>query len=300
MTCFKLIEREKANYPAKMMCELLDVSKSAFYAWRNPKRTDGRLAANREAIKAQVLELWEGSKKRFGGWSIWKRLTKKGVAVTLWLIRKLMHELKISGLAPKKKVVTTIVDPSASSRSDLLSGDFTAPTPTIKLAGDITYLKLGNHSTLYLAVVIDLCTRMVVGWALADHMKASLAVDALKKAWMAGFVAIGAIFHSDRGSQYTSKLFGQFAETISVRLSTGRKATCYDNAVSESFFATMKKEWFYRESFNSREELERSLGRYIEIYYNRQRPHSTLDGNTPYEEHQLHESHWEDILSAAA
>ena len=247
-----------------------------------------------------VFAQWEASKGRMGAWSIWKKLRSKGKGITLWLVKTLMRELGIRGITPKKKIVTTTQDPNAPSRKDLIRGDFTSPVPTIKLAGDITYLKLDNTTTLYLAVVIDLCTRMVVGWKLSDNMKAQLVVDALKSAWQTGMVAIGAIFHSDLGSQYTSRLFCEFAEMISVRLSSGRKATCFDNAICESFFATLKKEWFYRELFSDRRELEDSLAHYLEIYYNCQRPHSTLDGNTPSEEYGLHFSYWQDMMKKAA
>ena len=271
-----------------MMCRLLDVSKQAYYDWKSPSRTDGRRAHDRDRLKEEVLRHWEASKGRMGAWSIWKKMNKAGVKITLWLVRTLMRELGIHGIQKEKKVITTVQDPTASSRIDLIKGDFTAPVPTIKLAGDITYLKLNAKTTLYLAVVIDLCTRMIVGWAVADNMRAPLVVDALRSAAKNGMVALGAIFHSDLGSQYTSKLYRDFCDSISVRLSCGRKATCFDNAVSESFFATLKKEWFYRESFPGEAELTASLTRYIEIYYNRQRPHSTLDGNTPVEEFDMH------------
>lgn len=235
-----------------------------------------------------------------GVWSIWKKMNNSGTKISLWLVKILMRELGICGTQPKRKVITTLQDPSAAAREDLIRRNFTAPMPTIKLAGDITYLKLNAKTTLYLAVVIDLCTRMVVGWELADNMRATLVVAALKNAWRNGLVALGAIFHSDAGSQYTSRLFKGFTDTISVRLSRGRKATCFDNAVSESFFATLKKEWFYREKFTSEEELRASLARYIEVYYNRQRPHSTLDGNTPVEEFEMHMNPSFDTMDKAA
>jgi transposase InsO family protein len=283
-----------------MMCRLLEVSKQAYYEWRRPDKTDGRKANNRDKLKQEVHQRWEESEGRMGGWSIWQKMNHNGKKITFWLVRKLMHELGIHGTQPKKIVVTTTQDPSAPAREDLIRRNFTAPVPTIKLAGDITYLKLNANTTLYLAVVIDLCTRMVVGWELADNMKANLVVDALKNAWRCGLVALGAIFHSDAGSQYTSKLFKGFADTISVRLSRGRKATCFDNAISESFFATLKKEWFYREKFSSEEQLRASLARYIEIYYNRQRPHSTLGGNTPVEEFEMHMNSKFDNMNKAA
>jgi transposase InsO family protein len=283
-----LIREEKADFTVKLMCRLLDVSKSSYYDWAKQKKPDGRYVPDRNAIKAEVLKCWEGSKGAMGGWSVWKTMLKGGHQVTLWLVRRLMRELGIHGAQKQKRLTTTVPDPNAASRDDLIRRDFTSPVPTIKLSGDITYLRLNPKTTLYLAVVIDLCTRMVVGWAVADHMRAELVVDALKNAWKAGLVAQGAVFHSDKGSQYTSKLYKGFADTIAVRLSTGRKATCFDNAVSESYFATLKKEWFYRNSFVDEAELKSSLAHYIEIYYNHKRPHSTLGGNTPWEEHELH------------
>jgi transposase InsO family protein len=283
-----------------MMCRLLEISKQAYYDWRRPGRKDGREVKDRDVLKQGVYDQWEASEQRMGAWSIWQKMTKAGKKISQWMVRKLMHELGICGIQRQKKVTTTIQDPTAPARSDLIRRNFTSPVPTIKLAGDITYLKLNAKTTLYLAVVIDLCTRMVVGWELADNMKANLVVNALKNAWRNGLVALGAIFHSDAGSQYTSKLFKDFADTISVRLSRGRKATCFDNAVSESFFATLKKEWFYREKFASEEELRASLARYIEIYYNRQRPHSTLGGNTPVEEFDMHMNPRFDTMDKAA
>lgn len=283
-----------------MMCRLLEVSKSAYHAWRRPGRVDARRAEGREEAGRMVLEEWDASGGVMGAWSVWKRLTKRGADVTLWLVRRLMREMGIRGAGSPRKEQTTKQDPGAKARTDLIRRDFTSPVPTIRLAGDITYIRLDANTTLYLAVVIDLCTRMVVGWELAGHMRAELVRDALAKAWRAGMVAIGAIFHSDKGSQYTSGLFGDFAKAISVRLSTGRKATCFDNAVSESFFATLKKEWLYRNSFSCREELASSLARYIEVYYNRRRPHSTLGGNTPAEEMGLHLDYWEATMDKAA
>jgi transposase InsO family protein len=282
-----------------MMCKLLNVSKSAYYTWRKG-RPDRRCAVHRDELKTEVKRRFDESKGVMGGWSIWSRMISDGYKLSLWLVRKLMAELGLKAIPKKKSFKTTVADPNAASRPDLIRRDFTSPAPTIKLAGDITYLRIDATTTLYLAVVIDLCTRMVVGWELANHMRASLVVDALKMAWRNGHVAQGAIFHSDRGSQYTSKLLLGFADAIRVRLSCGRKATCFDNAVAESFFATLKKEWYHRQRFDNAEEMRASLAQYIEIYYNRQRPHSTLGGNTPAEEYDMHITGWQDIMRKAA
>jgi transposase InsO family protein len=282
-----------------MMCKLMKVSKSAYYAWKS-NNADRRRAPGRDVLKAEVKRRFEESGGVMGGWSIWSRMVKDGYKLSLWLVRKLMKELEITAAPKKKRFKTTIADPDAPYRPDLLKRDFTSPVPTIKLASDITYLRLDATTTLYLAVVIDLCTRMVVGWEIATHMRASLVVDALKMAWRNGYVAQGAIFHSDRGSQYTSKLLRRFADAINVRLSCGRKATCFDNAVAESFFATLKKQWYHRHRFDSAEEMRASLAQYIELYYNRQRPHSTLGGNTPAEEYEMHVMGRQDIMRKAA
>lgn len=282
-----MIKAEKANFKVNMMCNVLKVSKSAYYAWRKGK-PDNRRADGRESLKSEIMRRFKESKGVMGGWSIWTTMINDGYKLSLWLMRKLMAELGIKATPKKKKFKTTVPDPAAALRPDLIRRDFTSPAPTIKLTSDITYLRLDKTTTLYLAVVIDLCTRMVVGWELANHMRTSLVVNALKMAWKNGLVALGAIFHSDRGSQYTSKALRSFADAICVRLSCGRKATCFDNAVAESFFATLKKEWYHRQHFASAEEMRASLGQYIEIYYNRMRPHSTLGGNTPAEEYDMH------------
>jgi transposase InsO family protein len=151
---------------------------------------------------------------------------------------------------------------------------------TTHLAGDITYLKTGE-GWLYLATVIDLTTRMVVGWQMADNMRTPLVTDALKMAYQSGYVADNAIFHSDKGAQYTSSEYARAAHAMGVRLSVGRTGACWDNAVAESFFASLKNEMYHRQTHPTRAKARLAVAQYIEIYYNRQRPHSTLGYRTP-------------------
>jgi transposase InsO family protein len=193
-----------------------------------------------------------------------------------------MRALGIAGIQPHAKKRTTIPAPDAASRPDLIRRDFSAALPTIKLVGDITYLKT-SEGWLYLAVVIDLCTRMVVGWSMDVHMRTSLVISALRMAKKLGLVALGAIFHSDRGSQYTSKQYKEFADTGSVRLSVGCTGTCHDNAVAESFFSMLKNEMYYQQEFATRADARAAVMEYIEIDYNRQRRHSTIDYQIPAE-----------------
>ena len=192
----------------------------------------------------------------------------------------LMRELGIRCCPPNAKKRTTVPDPKARPRPDLVRRDFTSPVPTYKLVGDITYLRTGQ-GWLFLATVIDLCTRMVVGWSLSDRMTADIAVAALESAKSRGYVAGNAIFHSDRGAQYTSRLLAEWARDNDVRLSCGRTGSCHDNAVAESFFATLKNEMYHRESFATRADAKHAVIRFIEAEYNRKRPHSTIGYQIP-------------------
>ena len=165
---------------------------------------------------------------------------------------------------------------------DLIGRDFTAVTPGTRLVGDITYLNTGE-GWLYLATVIDLATRMVTGWQLASHMRTSLVTDALAMAVSHGHVARGAVFHSDKGAQYTSAEFTRFCQANGIRTSVGRTGVCWDNAAAESFFAALKNERYYRQIFPSRARARFAVADYIEVFYNRQRLHSTLGYRTPAE-----------------
>lgn len=272
------MKAEKANYPVKMMARLLRVSRSGFYDWLGRPEPDDQW----DKLKVDIEQLWLDSDKVFGARTILVKLSKGKEDVTLYRVQKCMKELRIEGCQPRASKRTTIADPNAQKRPDLIKRDFGAAVPTTKLVGDITYLKTGQ-GWLYLAVVIDLCTRMVVGWAMADHMRASLIVSALSMAHTRGYVAGNGIFHSDLGSQYTSHEFAQFAASIDVRLSCGRKATCFDNAVAESWFSSLKNERYHRYSYATRSEAKASVVQYIEVFYNRQRPHSSIDNQIPAE-----------------
>jgi transposase InsO family protein len=162
--------------------------------------------------------------------------------------------------------------------------------PGTHLVGDITYLKTGE-GWLYLATVIDLTTRMVIGWQMADHMRTSLVGDALMMAHRTGLVAGGAVFHSDRGSVYTSADYTRLAGSFDVRLSVGRTGVCWDNAVAEAFFASLKNEMFHLAKWPTNTRASIRVAEYIEVYYNRSRPHSTLQYRTPVEAWNAHFTH---------
>jgi len=284
------------------MARLLKVSHSGYYKWiRNQEKIAATKRRN-DDLKKLIKAHWDDSGKAHGARRIQADLHfEDGIDISIWLVRKLMGELGIAGVQPRRSKRTTIPDESAVARPDLIGRNFNPPVATTHLVGDITYLRT-TEGWLYLATVIDLTTRMVVGWQIATHMKASIVVDALKMAYQAGYVAGNAIFHSDRGSQYTSKEFTEYAKSIDVRLSVGRTGSCLDNAVAESFFAFLKNEMYYTKPTPTRARARLDVATYIEVFYNRKRRHSTLGYLTPaaaMAQHlQLTETHKESPLAA--
>jgi len=185
---------------------------------------------------------------------------------------------------PRPWRVTTVPDAYAEPTADLVDGDFTAPAPGAKLVGDITYIKTWQ-GWLYLATVIDCATKAVVGWSMAEHMKATLVSDAIIMAAGNIDLADGCVFHSDRGAQLTSTQFLDTLQRHGLRRSVGRTGVCWDNAMAESFFAALKNELVHRTVFPTRRHARAAIADYIEVFYNRQRLHSGLGYKTPVEVH---------------
>jgi putative transposase len=193
-----------------------------------------------------------------------------------------MQAAGLQGRHPKAWRRTTMPGVKPVSAPDLIGRNFTAPAPDLAWCGDITYVKVWT-GWAYVATVIDLHSRTVVGWAIADHMRTSLVIDAIQMALDRRHPPAGVIFHSDRGTQYTSQEFAKFCKKNHVRRSLGRTGVCWDNAVAESFFATYKKELIHNRPWPTINELKAETFSWIEAYYNRTRRHSTLDYLTPSE-----------------
>ncbi len=264
------------------MCVLLDVPRSSFYAWRN--RVETATQARRRELAEHVRRVFDDSRQTSGCRRVAAQLNREGIECSVGLVADLMRELGLKAVQPRGYKRTTIPGEQPVESPDLIGRDFDPTSSALgqRLVGDITYLKTGE-GWLYLATVIDLATRMVVGWQLADHMRTSLVIDALQMALDAGHVAADAIFHSDRGCQYTSGEFVRFCTTRRVRTSLGRTGVCWDNAAAESFFAALKNEMFYRYSWPTRARARFAVAEYIEVFYNRHRLHSTLGYRTPLE-----------------
>jgi transposase InsO family protein len=262
------------------MCGLLRVARSSFYAWRNQAETP--TAARRRVLSGEIRRVFTDARRTFGCRRVAAQLNAEGHECSVGLVADLMRELGLQAVQPRAYRRTTIPDEQPASVPDLIGRDFdpASTPPGCRLVGDITYLRTGE-GWLYLATVLDLTTRMVVGWQLAAHMRASLVVDALAMAVDSGRVRPDAIFHSDRGAQYVSTEFAQYCKDNRVRSSVGRTGVCWDNAVAESFFAALKNEMYYRQSWPTRARARFAVAEYIEVFYNRRRLHSSLGYRTP-------------------
>jgi putative transposase len=275
-----VIDAEKATYKIAWMCRVLDVPRSSFYAWRN--RAETPAAARRRELAVLVKKVFGDGRGAYGCRRVAAQLNRDGHPCSVGLVADLMREQGLKACQPRAYKRTTVPGEEPVTSPDLIGRDFTATAPGTRLVGDITYLKTGE-GWLYLATVIDLATRMVTGWQLTTHMRTSLVTDALQMAVTGGHVQPGAIFHSDKGTQYTSAAFARFCQARGIRTSVGRTGICYDNAAAESFFSALKNEMYHRQAFPDRARARFAVADYIEVFYNRQRLHSTLGYRTPAE-----------------
>jgi putative transposase len=280
---FAFIDAEKAQYPIVKMCTWLDVSTSGFDEWRD--RPASSTAQRRDRLATLIQAMFDESDQTYGYRRIHASLACQGEGCCLELVRELMRELGLVPCQPRPwRPTTTQRGGGAESIPDLVGRDFTAAVPGTKLVGDITYLPTWQGFA-YLATVIDCCTKECIGYAIADHMRAELVIDALRMAARNYCLEPEAIFHTDRGSQYFSQAFAATAAQLDIRQSAGRVGSCFDNALAESFNAALKVERVNRTVYPTREHARKDVARYIEFRYNAKRLHSALGYRTPREAH---------------
>jgi putative transposase len=283
------IEAEKAaGHGVARACRLLEVSRAAYYQRRTGVPSP-RAAAD-AVLSARITGIHKESDGTYGSPRVHQILRRDGAGCGKRRVARLMRAAGLEGRRKKRWRTTTIADPAAERARDLIQRDF-APSTGMdrRYAGDITYVATWQ-GWAYLATVIDLSSRRVVGWALADHMRTGLVEDALSMAFARRRPAPGVIFHSDRGCQYTSKDFAALARANGVILSVSRKGECWDNAVAESFFATIKRELINDRAWPTRAGLHRAVFNYIEGWYNTRRLHSALGYLSPAEYESIHHS----------
>jgi putative transposase len=276
--CFQ-VDGSDAPTLAQML-EWLDVSKSGFYEWRD--RKPSATAIRREQLKEKIRELFTEFGGTYGYRRIHAELLRRGVQVGDELVRDLMRELDLVTVQPRPYRTTTVRGENEPDVPDLVRRDFSADRPGTKLVGDITYISTWQ-GWLYLATAIDCFNKEVIGYALADHMRTELVSDALRMAARNYELEPGCIMHSDRGTQYTSAEYRACLDELELRHSLGRTGVCWDNALAESFFASLKKERVYLMVYPTRKKAAEDIARWIELHYNRRRIHSALAYRTPHE-----------------
>jgi putative transposase len=278
---FAFIDAEKAMFPIVKMCDWLEVSTSGYYEWRD--RLPSAAAQRRQRLAVLIQAIFDESDGTYGYRRVHAALVRQGDDCGPELVRDLMRELGLMPCQPRPwRPTTTQPGDGAEAVPDLVGRDFSANAPGRKMVGDITYLPTWQGFA-YLATVIDCCTKECIGYAVADHMRAELVIDALCMAARNYDLEPGAIFHTDRGSQYLSQAFAEVAAQLDVRHSVGRVGSCFDNAQAESFNATLKVERVNRTVYPTREQARKDVTRYIELRYNTKRLHSALGYRTPRE-----------------
>ncbi len=299
---FEFIDAEYAAYQESgeryvpsivKMCIWMAVSRSGFYEWRNAP--ESATAKRRGMLALAVTKSFEESDGTYGYRRVRADLAAWGVPAGLELVRSVMRDLGLEPCQPKPwRLSLTEADGQEHDIPDLVNRDFTADAPGEKMVGDITYIPTWQ-GWLYLATVIDCYSKEVIGWATDDNYKTPLIEKAIEMAARNHSLAGNAIFHSDRGSNYTSRQFAGTLRKYNLRHSSGRTGICYDNAMAESFFAALKNERVHRTQYPTREHARRDIVRYIEFWYNSKRRHSGLQYRIP---RQVHEEYLEQQSAA--
>ena len=289
MNRLRFVEAEKAQHRnVTKACELVEVSTSAFYDWRQ-HRPSARALAD-EQLAERIQAIFEASRGTYGWPRVHKELRRQGVHASRKRVARIMRQKGLVGRCRRRSTRTTISDPETKA-ADLIKRVFGPGTVELDrvYVSDITYIRTWE-GWLYLATIIDLSSRRVVGWSMADHMRTDLVADALGMAIAARRPGPGLIFHSDRGTQYTSTELTDLLAEHEVVQSLSRPRQCWDNAVAESFFSSLKEELIHRHSWATRAQARRAVVDYIEVFYNRRRLHSSLGYLSPaeYEDRRIH------------
>ena len=275
---YQFVDAHKKVWPINLMCGVLNVSRSGFYHWAG--REPSQRAQSNTVVDRRIREIFVHHRQRYGAPRITDALQDEGTVCGENRVARRMRVLGLKAIQAKKFKVTTDSNHCKPVAPDLIEQDFSAEAPNQKWTSDITYVWT-DQGWLYLAVVMDLYSRAIVGWSMNRRMTQQLVGDALTMALFRRHFPRGTIIHSDRGSQYCAKRYQRLIKNNGLRCSMGRRANCYDNAVTESFFHTLKVELVHRERYRTRCLAKSSIFEYIETYYNRQRKHSAIGHRIP-------------------
>lgn len=276
---FAWIEAEKAGFPITKVCEVMQVSPSGFYAARG--RPESTHARDDRRLRVLVRASFDESRRRYGSPRVHRDLVEQGVRVSPKRVARLMQEDGLKARARKRFKLTTMSDHDQPVAANLLDRQFEAQAPNQRWVGDTTELLIGTSGKLYLAAILDLFSRFIVGWAVSAVNDRHLTIKALEMALKRRCPDVGLLHHSDQGCTYASEDYQAVLEAHGITCSMSRRGNCYDNAVMESFFSTLKSE--LGERFESHGDAKMELFDYIEVFYNQRRRHSTIGQISPAE-----------------
>jgi putative transposase len=277
---FEFIEAEKASFPVAFMCRHLGVSRAGFYAWR--ERPPSLRELDDERLLVQIRAIYAESKGRYGSPRVRRELAAKGIHASKHRVARLMQENGLRGRRRRRFRHTTDSNHALPVAPNTLAQDFLVDAPNRVWVTDITYIPT-REGWLYLAAILDLYSRRVVGWSMSERITRQLTLDALAMALRARAPGYGLLHHSDRGSQYASADYQTALAAAGITCSMSRKGNCYDNAVAESFFATLKTELVHDEDWATRAQARSAIFEYLEVFYNRRRRHSSIGYVSPEE-----------------
>ena len=277
---YAFIQAEKAQYPVDVLCRVMAVARSGFYAWC--QQPISRRGQQNQALLAQIRRCHQDSDGRYGSPRIHRDLRAQGVRISRHRVARVMRLHGIRGICRRRTTWRSRTGSSEVIAANVLQRDFTASRPNQKWVGDITYVAT-QEGWLYLAVLVDLYSRRIVGWAMGGRVTTALTRTALTMAVQQRQVGGGLLHHSDRGSQYAAQDYQRRLTVQGFQCSMSRPGNCWDNAVVESFFASLKTELIYRRRFQTRQDAQTAIFEYIEGFYNQRRRHSTLGYLSPVE-----------------
>ncbi len=285
---YQFVAKHEGKYPVSRICVLLDISRSGYYAWKNRKPNQ------REHINQVLLDhihrIYKKYRKAYGSPRVYAQLKKEGYSCNQKKVARLMRQEGLRSQRKYRRVVTTNSNHCFPVAPNLLNRNFHVDRPNQKWVGDITYIPTAE-GWLYLASILDLFSRKVVGWEMSSYIDADLVERALRMAFYQRQPNFGLLHHSDRGSQYASHQIRNILAANRVQVSMSRRGDCYDNAVMESFFGTLKNEWVHHQKYQTRAQARTDIFSYIEGFYNTVRLHSTLGYLSPNEfEAKYHQS----------
>jgi transposase InsO family protein len=277
---YQLVHDHAGQYPVRQICRVLELSPSAYYAWRG--RPESRRVRENRRLLLEIKAIHQAKRETYGSPRIHAELQAQGLRLGEKRVARLMRAGGVRAKQKRKFKATTDSRHSHSVAPNLLARDFEAPAPNQKWVADITYIPT-REGWLYLAAILDLYSRMIVGWSMAERMNRRLALDALDMAVGRRRPGPGLVHHSDRGSQYACGDYQQALGAHGMICSMSRKGNCWDNAPMESFFHTLKTELVHHRRYQTRGEAKANIFEYIEVFYNRSRRHSALGYLTPAE-----------------